>query len=355
MARDRTASGRRLHQARARRARVHADLPRVSRRVRRRGPRGDRGDGAPRRHVHAGVLPGASPGDRRDLLSARRRSDSGVLHPHAQRAIHRGGGGRRHRRQRAAGGLRTDRGRILPRARERPEGRYRRSPGSQRLHRRDRHRQTAGVPSEHGRAARLHRGRRRTRAHSPGGGRESGSRRTRGHAHHRLRDPGGHHRGRGGAGHHVLRNRVPDHRPVRLPLHPVDPSDHTAPRLLPGRSRLAARRAFRARLRSRSDVDPGAVPGVRDRGQPRGTDGELGPRGGGRRRERPGRRARERAPSSPSGRGGARLRFGRVHHHLPHRGTGHQGNRDDRQPRGRRHHPHQPGPAAGTSVVFRGG
>ncbi len=45
-------------------------------------------------------------------------------------------------------------------------------------------------------------------------------------------------------------------------------------RLLADRGRLAARAADAARLRHRPDVDPGAVPRLRDRGQPRRADGE---------------------------------------------------------------------------------
>ena len=45
-------------------------------------------------------------------------------------------------------------------------------------------------------------------------------------------------------------------------------------RLLADRRDLAARAADPARLRHRPDVDPGAVPDLRDRGQPRRADGE---------------------------------------------------------------------------------
>ena len=342
----------RLHQAGTRRARVHADLPRVPRRVRRRRPRPDCGDGARRRHVHARVLRGASAGDRRDVLPAGRRSDPGVLDPHAERAVHRGGGGWRRGRERAAGGLRAYRGGLRPGAGEHHQGRPRRTPGGQRLHRRDRGRQAAGVPPQHRRAARLHRGRGRARAHPPVGERgRGGARRP---ARHRVRQGGGGHRGRGDPGRRVLRDRGPDHRAVRLRLHPVAPADHTAARLFPGRGGLAARRRHGAGFRRRSDVHPGAVPRVRDRREPRGPDGELDACGGSGRRQRSRGRAGERPPSPAAWRGRAGLRFGGIHHHLVHRGPGHEGDRHHREPRGGSNHPHQPGAATGAALVLRG-
>ena len=141
-------------------------------------------------------------------------------------------------------------------------------------------------------------------------------------------------------------DRAPDHRAVRVRLHPVDPVDPAAAGVLAGRGGVAARRTHRARLRRRSDVHPGAVPGIRDRGQPRGADGELGPRGGGRRGKRPRRRAGKLSPPAAAGRSGARLGLGGLHHHLVHRSAGHQGDRGNREPGGRRDHFHQSGTAA---------
>ena len=83
----------RLHQAGAARARVHAHLRRVPRRVRRRGSGDHCAHRARGRHVHARVLRGAARGDRRDLLPARGGPHPGLLHPHTERALHRGGGG----------------------------------------------------------------------------------------------------------------------------------------------------------------------------------------------------------------------------------------------------------------------
>ena len=126
-----------------------------------------------------------------------------------------------------------------------------------------------------------------------------------------------------------------------------------AARMLPDRGDLAARRTYRARVRRRPDVHPGAVPGVRDRGEPWGPDGELVPRRGSQWCERAGCGESERAPSAAAGCGGARFRLGGIRHHLAHRSAGHQGDRRHRKPWCGRHHPHQSGAAAGAALVRR--
>ena len=175
-----------LHQAGAAGARVHGDLPRAPRRVRRRGPGGDRAGGEGRGHVHAGVLRHLARGDRPGVLPARRGPHPGLLRAHPERALHRSGGGRHHRRQRGAGGLRADPRRPRPGAREHHQGPPRRPPGGQRLQRRHRQRQAPGVPSQHRRAARLPGGRGRAGAYSQRGEGAGRGGRAGGHARHRA-------------------------------------------------------------------------------------------------------------------------------------------------------------------------
>jgi hypothetical protein len=231
-----------------------------------------------------------------------------------------------------------------------PQGRDRRPAGGQRLQRRDHQRRAAGGRPEHRRAPRLHRGRgssRKVRRSSmPHFGGLAGRR-----PHHRLRQGGRRHRRGRAARPALLRHRLrADHRcsstfyaqSFRLALIVC-----SAPR----RRRLAARAPPAARLRHRPDVDPGAVPDLRHRRQPRRADGQ---------------RQRLRDLPTPTALSAARIAFRRLlrprrhradhrHDRLPHHprdpDPGDPGDRHGRQPRRRRDPAHQPGPAARGALL----
>ena len=116
---------RRVRQAAAAQARVHADVHEAPRGVRRRQPRPHRAAGARRRHLQRPLPRDAARRDRRRVLHPGHRPHARQLAVHAQRALHRGGRGRHLRRQRDSGRLRADPRRDRPGAEER-----RSSPGS---------------------------------------------------------------------------------------------------------------------------------------------------------------------------------------------------------------------------------
>ena len=169
--------------------------------------------------------------------------------------------------------------------------------------------------------------------------------------HHRLRQGHRRHRRRRGPGGAVLPHRLHHHRGLRLCLLPELQDDGHRRRLLVDGGDLAARGAHHTRLRDRPHVHPGSVSGLRHRGEPRSSDGQRFPRGGGCGFRQSRGSPLDLPPIARSGRNRAAVRHHRLHHHHAHRDPDDPGNGHHRQPRCRHHHPHRSHPGAGAAVL----
>ncbi len=145
---------------------LHADLRRVSGRLRRSQQGGDRDPGARRRYLHPRVLRCPGAGDRRCLLHPGRRSHPGHVALHPQRPLHRSGGGRHLGRQRHPGRLRTRRRGARQGSGEHSQIQLHGPLGGQRFHGGHHRRRVPRDRPQHRGKARLHQGRLIARGYS---------------------------------------------------------------------------------------------------------------------------------------------------------------------------------------------
>ena len=147
----------------------------------------------------------------------------------------------------------------------------------------------------------------------------------------------------------AARHRHGDH----LPLHALRAQHRAGDRLLARRGGLAAGPGGAARLRARSVLDPGAVPGVRHRRFARRAEDERHHAGHRPRHAPAGGRALHVPPAVPGRPHRAARRRGRLRRADGDRHPGDPGTGADREHRRGGADLHQPAAAAGAAVVHR--
>ena len=158
---------------------------------------------------------------------------------------------------------------------------------------------------------------------------------------------------RAGQGDDVLRHRRADRHRHHLRVYALRAQHRAGHRLLARRGRLAAGPRRALRLRARSVLDPGAVPGVRDRRVARRAEDERH-HAGHRPRHAQARRRALHVPAAVPGRADrAARRRGGLRRADGHRHPGDPRPRADREHRRRRADLHQPAAVAGAAVLHR--